>query len=161
MEIRRLDASGLPKPGETGRLTDTGPGWTRQESPALDFGRVWNSTNQCLRTKPVPLARYPDPLLTLHRAPERQQEPGWYPIQKTSIWDRLRMACGTTSVSNRSGPSLRVRVWVKAELFPNWRSGLSTHLNCQFGYGSMEISQPVWIGRVVSGSPSGSICRFI
>ena len=65
------------------------------------------------------------------------------------------------SVSNGSGPSLRVRVWVTTEPLPNWQSGLSTHPNSQFGYGLMQTSQPVWIGHVVSGSPSWSICRFI
>jgi hypothetical protein len=29
------------------------------------FGRVWNQTDPCLRSKPGPLAGYPDPLLTL------------------------------------------------------------------------------------------------
>ena len=39
-------------------------------------------------------------------------------------------------------------------------SGLSLYPNCQLGYSSMVISQPIWIGRVVIGSPSGSINRF-
>ena len=65
------------------------------------------------------------------------------------------------SVSNGSGPSLRVRVRLQTGQLPNWRSGLSINPNCLLGYGSMVNSQPVWIGRVVSGSPSGSIYRFI
>jgi hypothetical protein len=65
------------------------------------------------------------------------------------------------SVNNSSGPSLRVLVRVRTELLPKWWSWLSPHLKYQFGYSWMDISQSVWIGRVVSGSPSGSICRFI
>jgi len=34
-------------------------------------------------------------------------------------------------------------------------------LNCQFGYGSMDISQPMSIECVVSGLSSGCIFRFI
>jgi len=48
-----------------------------------------------------------------------------------------------TSVSNGSGPSLRVRVRVQTELLPNWRSGSSINPNCPLGYGSMVNSQPV------------------
>jgi len=47
------------------------------------------------------------------------------------------------SVSNGSGPSLRVRVRVQTEPFPNWRSGSSINPNCPLGYGSMVNSQPV------------------
>ena len=65
------------------------------------------------------------------------------------------------SVSNGSGPSLRVRVRVQTEPLPNWESGSSIYPNCARRYGSMVNSQPVWIGQVVSGSPSGSIYRFI
>jgi len=64
------------------------------------------------------------------------------------------------SVSNGSRVSLRVRVQVHTEPLPNWRSWFSIQPNRQSWYGSMEISQPVWIGRVVRGSPSGSIYRF-
>ena len=49
----------------------------------------------------------------------------------------------TDSVSNGSRPSLCVRGRVGTEPFTTWRSGLSIHLNCQFGHSSMEISQPV------------------
>ena len=70
--------------------------------------------------------------------------------------------CGLpVSVSNGSGPSLRVRVRVQTEPLQNWRSGSSINPNCPVGYGSMVNSQPVRIGRVFSGSPSGSIYRFI
>jgi len=47
------------------------------------------------------------------------------------------------SVSNWSGPSLRVRVRVGTEPEPDWRSGSSINPNCQFGYSSIAISLPV------------------
>ena len=56
---------GLAKPGETRGLTGTGPGLARQESAGRVFGRFWNRTDPFLRSKPGPLAGYPDPLLTL------------------------------------------------------------------------------------------------
>ena len=67
------------------------------------------------------------------------------------------------SVSNKSGLSLRVRVRVRVqtELLPNTRSGLSINPHCQLGYSLMVNSHPVWIGRVGSRLPSGSIHRFI
>ena len=66
-----------------------------------------------------------------------------------------------SSVSNGAGLWMQVRVWVGTELFPNWWSGLSIHLNCQLEYSLMEISQPVWFGWVVSTLPCRSICRLI
>jgi hypothetical protein len=42
-----------------------GPGLARQESVGQVFGWVRNRTDPFLRFKPRPLARYPDPLLTL------------------------------------------------------------------------------------------------
>jgi hypothetical protein len=87
------------------------------------------------------------------------------------IIDRCCVADGVTAtrwvisatpiVSNGSGPSLRVLVWVQTKLLPNWPSGSSRNPNCPLGYGFIENSQPVWMGRVVSGSPSGSIYSFI
>jgi len=62
---RRLEPTGLAKPVETRGLTGTGPGLARQESPGRVFGSVWNRTDPFLRSKPGPLAGYPDPLLTL------------------------------------------------------------------------------------------------
>jgi len=77
----------------------------------------------------------------------------------------MRISCASqftiAGVSTGSGLSLPVRVQVQTEPLPNWRSRLSMNGNIQFGYGSMVNSQPVWIGQVVSGSPSGSIYRFI
>jgi hypothetical protein len=64
------------------------------------------------------------------------------------------------SVSDGSGPSLQVQVRVQTEPLPNCRSGLSINPNRQLGYRSKVNSQPIWIGWVVSGSPSGSIYRF-
>jgi len=66
-----------------------------------------------------------------------------------------------SSVTTGSGPSLRVRVRVGTEPEPDWRSGSSINPNCRFGYGSIHISLPVWIGRVPSVLYSGSICKFI
>jgi hypothetical protein len=63
---RRLEPTGLVKPGETRGLTGTGPGLARQESAGRVFGRFWNRTDLFLRSKPGPLACYPDPLLTLY-----------------------------------------------------------------------------------------------
>ena len=62
---RRLQPKGLAKPGETRGLTGTGPGLARQDSAGRVFGRFWNRTDPFLRSKPGPLAGYPDPLLTL------------------------------------------------------------------------------------------------
>ena len=62
---RRLEATGLAKPGETCGLMGTGPGLAGQESAGQVFGRFWNRTDRFLRSKHGPLASYPDPLLTL------------------------------------------------------------------------------------------------
>jgi len=42
-----------------------GMGVARQEAPRRVFGRIWNRTKPFHRSKPGPLAGYPDPLLTL------------------------------------------------------------------------------------------------
>jgi len=77
-------------------------------------------------------------------------------------WNAAQIArFAKSSVTNGSGPSLRVRVRVQTEPLPNWRSSSSIDPNYPLGYGSMGNSQPVWIGWVVSGSPSRSIYRFI
>jgi len=62
---RRLEPTGLAKPGETRGLTGTGLGLARQDSAGRVFGRFWNRTDAFLRSKPGPLVGYPDPLLTL------------------------------------------------------------------------------------------------
>jgi len=46
-------------------------GFGRQDSAGRVSGRFWNRTNQFLRSKPGPLAGYPDPLLTLLTLPTR------------------------------------------------------------------------------------------
>jgi hypothetical protein len=62
---QRLEPTGITRLGETRGLTVKGPGLARQESAGRVFGRFWNRTNSFLRSKPGPLAGYPDPLLTL------------------------------------------------------------------------------------------------
>jgi hypothetical protein len=65
------------------------------------------------------------------------------------------------SISSSSGCSDQVQVRKKNKLIPNWQSGWWIYMNHQFRYNSMEITQSSGIGWVVSGSSSGSICRFI
>jgi hypothetical protein len=62
---RRLEPTGLAKPSETRGLTGTGPGLAHHESAGQVFGPFWNLPDLFLRSKPGPLAGYPDPLLTL------------------------------------------------------------------------------------------------
>jgi len=64
---RRLEPTGLAKPGESCGLMGTGPGLARQESAGWVFGQFWIRTNPFLRSKPGPLVGYPDPLLTIAR----------------------------------------------------------------------------------------------
>ena len=86
----------------------------------------------------------------------------WVFVEYVIMWLWVRAGSyDIGSVINGSGPSLRVRVRVQTELLPNWRSGSSLNPNCLLGYRFMVNSQPVRIGRVVRGSPSGSIYRFI
>jgi len=47
-----------------------------------------------------------------------------------------------STVSNSSGPSLRVRIWVQTKPLPNWRSRSAINPNSPLGYGSMGNSQP-------------------
>ena len=77
------------------------------------------------------------------------------------LLERLSLTLVGTSVSNGSGPSLRVRVWVGTEPEPDGRSRSSINPNCRFGYRSIDISLRVWIGRVPSGLYTGSVCKFI
>jgi len=62
---------GLAKPGKTRGLTGTGPDLAPPESAGRVFGRVWNRTDPFLQSKPGPLPGYPDPLLTLVEALQR------------------------------------------------------------------------------------------
>jgi len=82
-------------------------------------------------------------------------------LASLELFDGPCIACTFTLVSNGSGPSLCVQIWVPPKPLPNWWSGLSINPNSQPGYSSMVNSQPIWIGRVVSGLSSGSIHRFI
>jgi len=54
---------GVATPGKTCGLTCKDP--AHQELGVQVFGQVWNQTKPFLRSKPRPLASYPDPLLTL------------------------------------------------------------------------------------------------
>jgi hypothetical protein len=75
---------------------------------------------------------------------------------------QYQMNCyAESSVTNGPRPSLRVRVLVGTKPSPNWLSGSSINPNCRFGYGSINICQPVSIGRVLSGSSSWSMCKYI
>jgi len=71
------------------------------------------------------------------------------------------VGASSTSISNISGPSVRDLHQVKTKLLPNWRSGSSINVNRQPGFRSMVNSHPVWIGQVVTWSPSGFCYWFI
>jgi len=62
---RRLEPTGLAKPGETCELMGTGPGLARHESVDRVVGQVWNRSDPFLWCKPAPLVGYLDQLLTL------------------------------------------------------------------------------------------------
>jgi len=66
MQNRRLDPTGLAKPGETRGLMGMRPNLERQEAAGGVSGRFWNQTEQFFQTKPGPLAGYPDPFLSLN-----------------------------------------------------------------------------------------------
>jgi len=98
---RRLEPTGLAKPGETHGLTGTGPGLACQESAGRVFGRFWNRTDPFLRSKPGPLAGYPDPLLTL--SIHRVQHPPSTAYTKYSI-HRVLYTPHTASSQDRLSP---------------------------------------------------------
>jgi len=56
--------------------------------------------------------------------------------------DDIAVTTGS-SVSNGSGPSLRVLVRVHPEPLPQWVSRLTMNPNCQLGYSAMVNPQPV------------------
>jgi len=62
---RRLDLTGLAKPSETHGLMGKWPGLDCQDTAGQVFGRFWNQIELFFRSKPGPLAGYPDWLLTL------------------------------------------------------------------------------------------------
>jgi hypothetical protein len=66
MQNRRLEPTCLAKPGTTHGLTGMGPDLARQEEAGQVFGRFSNRTGPFFQSKTGPLARYLDPLLTLH-----------------------------------------------------------------------------------------------
>ena len=65
MQNRTLEPTGVAKPSKTHGLTVTGPGLARQDSAGRVSGQVRNQSDPFLRAKPVSLAAYPDPLLTV------------------------------------------------------------------------------------------------
>jgi len=83
------------------------------------------------------------------------------PISTCNCMSKRSWSPPPSSVSNGSEPSLWVWVRVQTEMFSNWPSGSSWNPNHPLGYSSMVKSQPIRIGPVVSGSPSGSSYRFI
>jgi len=84
----------------------------------------------------------------------------WWSSRYSAWQAERRKRTWLGSVSNGNGLSLQARVRVLSEPLPNWGFRLSINPNCHLRYGSMVYSQPIWIGRVVSGSPSGSMHRF-
>jgi hypothetical protein len=76
---------------------------------------------------------------------------------RSRAWKDITMA----TVSNGSGPSHWVWVWVGTEPLTNWWTGSSINPNHQFRYGLMVNSNHLCIGRVSSRSTRGSIYRFI
>jgi len=62
---RRLEPTGLAKPGKTCRLMGTGPGLARQDAAGRVFRQFWNQTETFFRFEPAPLAGNPDLLLSL------------------------------------------------------------------------------------------------
>ena len=82
---RRLEPTGLAKPGETRGLTGTGPGLACQESAGRVFGRFKNRTDLFLRSKPGPLVGYLDPLLTLSQMLNRSRVVKWLTVVQHPI----------------------------------------------------------------------------
>jgi hypothetical protein len=66
-----------------------------------------------------------------------------------------------SSISNGSGYSHQVGVEVTNEMLGNWKSQSSIYWNCQIWYRLLQMSECTCIGRIISGLPSRSLCRFI
>ena len=62
---RRLELTGLAKPGKTCRLTGMGPGLAHQEAADQVFGLFWNLIKPFFQSKPRPLKRYLDLVLAV------------------------------------------------------------------------------------------------
>ena len=94
-----------------------------------------------------------------------QMSPEFIYLMATALQWHLHICIATgktgNGFSNGCGPLLRVQVWVITEPSENQPSRSSIHVNCQFGYRSIAISHPVWIGEVVGRLSSGSIYRLI
>jgi len=67
MQHRRLEPTGLAKPGKSRGLTGTGPHLARLQEAGRVFGLVQNWTNAFVRSEPGLQADYPDALLILLR----------------------------------------------------------------------------------------------
>jgi len=65
LQDRRLESTGLAKPGEPQGLMCRGPGFARQASAGRVSGGFWNRTIPFLWSKSAPLVGYPDALLIL------------------------------------------------------------------------------------------------
>jgi len=79
----------------------------------------------------------------------------------SQLWHAHSDTCDTPSVNDDSGSSLQIRLWVQIKPLRNWRWQLSIPLNGQLGCDSKDVSLPVWMVRIVSKLPSGSIYGFI
>jgi len=90
----RLDGMGLATPAETRGLMGNGPCLDPPESVVRVFGRVWNQTDPCLRSKPGPLAGQPDPLLTLV-------------ISSSYLWNFVRAADDVSHAENLQSTGCR------------------------------------------------------
>ena len=65
MQNRRLEQTGLAKPGASQELTGIGLGLPSRQSVGRVNGRVWNRTDPFCQSKSELLVGYPDLLLTL------------------------------------------------------------------------------------------------
>jgi len=86
---RRLEPTGLAKPGKSRGLTGTGPGLAHQDAAGRVFGQFWNRTEPFFRSEPGPLPGYPDPLRTLlpgHKFTIAISQP-----QITCIWVLIKL----------------------------------------------------------------------
>jgi len=62
---QRLGPTGLAEPSKPTGMRSTGPSEARQHADGWIVGRFWNETQPFFRSEPIPLAGYPDQVLTL------------------------------------------------------------------------------------------------
>ena len=127
---RKSPTTGHPPPATS--LTPPGA-WRVQLSKSLD--RAHRSIHGSILSSEI------GSVLPLERV-FGSVEPSRLGVTASAIGSVLESVLGS-SVSNGSGPSLRVRVQVGTAQEPDRRSGSSINPNCQFGYGSIDISLPV------------------